>query len=294
MISDKPMEDYIKAGAIARQALKNGAKKIKIGASLLKIAEEIEAEIKSKADLAFPVNISLNEQAAHYTPGINDPAVFGKDIVKLDVGAHVNGCVGDTAITIDLTDENGKLVEASEQALNDVIAAIKPGVNTKELGAIAEKTIKSYGFAPISNLSGHVLGVNKLHTGLSIPSVASSTGFELKEGMAIAIEPFATMGKGRVHEERRIEIFSVNSDEPTRNPDGRKIVAYANKHFPHFPFAERHLLPVCSELKLKIALREIVSKEIFTPYPVLADTGLVSQAEKTILVTADGCEITTK
>lgn len=287
--------DYRKAGKVARAALEHGAKKIKEGVSLLALAEEIEMEIMENADgLAFPVNISLNNQAAHYTPGINDEAVFGKDVVKLDVGAHVNGYIGDTALTVDLTGENGKLVEASEAALEAVIAAIKPGVNTADLGAIVEETIHSYGFEPIANLSGHVLGQNLLHTGMSIPNIEVSAGYELEEGMAIAIEPFASAGRGHITEERRVEIFSVNSDEPTRNPDGRKIVAYANKHFEHFPFAERHLVEVCSGLKLKIALREIVSKKIFESYPILSDTGLVSQAEKTVLVTKDGCEVTTK
>ncbi len=286
--------DYKKAGKIAWAALVNGSKKVKVGASLLEVAESIEKEIKEKSDgLAFPVNISVNEQAAHFTPGINDEITFGEDVVKLDVGAHVNGFIGDTALTIDLTNENGKLVEASEKALEEVIAMIKPGVNTKDIGAVVEKTIEGYGFKPIANLSGHVLEQYMLHTGLSIPNIATSAGFVLEDGMALAIEPFASMGKGRIHEDRRVEIFSVNSDEPTRNSDGRKIVEYANEHFSEFPFAERHLLPVCSGLKLKIALREIVSKEIFTSYPILSDTGLVSQAEKTVLVTADGCEVTT-
>jgi len=288
-------ENYRKAGKIARSALERGAKKIKVGGSLLELAEWVEKEILSEADgLGFPANISRNEQAAHYSPGIGDTAVFGEDVVKFDVGSHVNGYVGDTALTVDLTGENGKLVEASEQALENVLAAIKPGVDSSELGGVIEDTIKSYGFEPVANLGGHVLGENVLHSGLTIPNVHTPGGWVLEEGMAMAIEPFASAGRGRVTEERRVEIFSVNSDEPTRNPDGRRIVAYANEHFPHFPFAERHLLPVCSGLKLKIALREIVSKEIFQTYPILADNGLVSQAERTVIVTSDGCEITTK
>ncbi len=288
-------EDYHKAGKIAWEALQKGAKKVKPGASLLKAAESIEKEIMEKADgLAFPVNISLNNQAAHYTPGVNDDTVFGKDVVKLDVGAHVNGYVGDTAITIDLTGENSKLVEASEKALEELIAAIRPGVESPALGKIVGDTIEGYGFRPIANLGGHVLAQNLLHSGLSVPNIETGSGFALEEGMAIAIEPFASMGRGRVTEERRVEIFSLNKEGPVRNADARKVVAYASEHFPHFPFAERHLAGVCTGLKLKIALREIISREIFTAYPILIDTGLVSQAEKTVIVTADGCEVTTK
>jgi len=288
-------DDYRKAGRIAWQCLENGARLIKPGASLLGVAEAIEKDILSKADgLAFPVNMSLNNQAAHYTPGIEDSAVFGNEVVKLDVGAHVKGCIGDTAITIDLSGEHGKLVEASEKALDEAIAMIKPGVNSREIGAVIEATINKAGFRPIANLSGHVMEPYQLHTGLGIPNVAATAGFPLEEGMVIAIEPFASAGRGHVAEDRRVEIFSVNSDEQTRNPDGRKIVAYANKLYKNFPFAERWLTPACHGLSLKIALREIVSKEIFQPYPILIDSGLVSQAEKTIIVTADGCEVTTR
>ncbi|MFC2174440.1 type II methionyl aminopeptidase [archaeon] len=287
-------EDYRKAGKVAREALEKGAKKVKVGASLLKLAEEIEKDILDKADgLAFPVNISLNNQAAHYTPGVNDEAVFGKDVVKLDVGAHANGYIGDTALTVDLTGENGKLVEASEKALEEVIAAIKPGANTGDLGKLVQETIEGYGFKPIMNLGGHVLGQWMLHSGLTVPNVAS-TGFDLEEGMAIAIEPFASAGRGRVTEDRRVEIFALNSPGAVRNADARKVIAFAAENYEHFPFAERHLAGACSGLKLKIALREIVSKEIFTSYPILSDNGLVSQAEKTVIVTADGCEVTTK
>ncbi len=288
-------ENYKKAGKIARSALERGAKKIKVGGSLLELAEWVEKEILSKADgLGFPANISRNKQAAHYSPGIGDDATFGEDVVKFDVGSHVNGYVGDTAMTVDLTGEHGKLVEATEQALENVLAAVKPGVNTSELGGIIEDTIRSYGFEPVENLGGHVLGKNVLHSGLSIPNVRTAGGWTLREGMAMAIEPFASAGRGRVTEESRVEILSVNSNEPTRNPDGRRVVAYANEHFPHFPFAKRHLLPAASGLKLKIALREIISKGIFTAYPVLVDDGLISQAERTIIVTKDGCDITTK
>ena len=78
-----------------------------------------------------------------------------------------------------------------------------------------------------------------------------------------------------------------------RNPNARRVMEYVAEEYASFPFAERHLEKACKGLKLKIALREIVSKEAFTTYPILSDTGLVSQAERTVLVTADGCEVTT-
>ena len=61
-------EEYKEAGRIARQALEMGAKKIKEGVSYKEIAEAIENFISREAKIEFPVNISVNEIAAHYTP----------------------------------------------------------------------------------------------------------------------------------------------------------------------------------------------------------------------------------
>ncbi|MCD6522147.1 MAG: type II methionyl aminopeptidase [Candidatus Diapherotrites archaeon] len=290
----KNIEKYKKAGNITAEALKHGAKKIKVGAKLLDVAEAVEKYIyDAGAKPAFPCNISINEQAAHFTPGIDDEITFGEDVVKLDCGAHVDGFIGDAAITVDLTGEHGKLLEASERALEEAIAMVKPGVKSNEVGAKIEETIRQYGFKPIRNLTGHVLDEYVLHVGLTIPNIKTPSGFEIKEGMAIAIEPFATMGDGIVKEQRRVEIFSIVELKPVRNQDARKILKFAMEEYKALPFAERWLTKVSSGFKLKVALRELVQRGIFETYPVLVDRGLVSQKEYTIIVTEDGCEVTT-
>jgi methionyl aminopeptidase len=289
------MDDYKAAGKLTAEALAKGAKLIKPGSLLLDVAEAVEKHINSKAKCAFPCNISIGNQAAHYTPSIGDKKVFGdNDVVKLDCGAQVNGYIGDSALTVDLSGENTALVEASREALDAALSIVKPGVTSSELGAAIEKVIEAKGFKPIRNLTGHVLRQGFLHTGLTIPNVSVSSGWELKEGMAIAIEPFATKGRGSVSEERTVEIFSLDKMRPVRNADARKLVAFVEEEYGLLPFAERWLAPIASGLKLKAALRELMQKEVFHSYPVLSDTGLVSQAEHTIVVTADGCEVTTK
>ena len=66
---------------------------------------------------AFPVNISINEIAAHYTPEEGDASTLGEeDVVKVDFGIEVNGAISDTAYTIDLGGKHGELVAAAEPA----------------------------------------------------------------------------------------------------------------------------------------------------------------------------------
>lgn len=293
---EKKDEDYyMEAGRISYAALQAGAKKIKKGAKLLDITEAVEKKIKDLGgELAFPVNISQNERAAHYSCPDKDESVFGSDVVKLDVGAQIEGFIGDNAMTIDLTGKHAKLVKASEDALKNAVKAVAPGVKNTELGAIIQETIESAGFKPVENLGGHVLAKNVLHTGYTIPNMNHGTEFVIEEGMAIAIEPFASMGRGRVTEEREVQIFSIGKPRPVRNSDARKVLAYVAENHPFLPFSERKLAKVCSGFRLKAALRELVSKEVLESYPVLRDTDMVSQAEWTVLVTGKGCEITTK
>jgi len=295
---EEVLKDYEKAGKIANEALEKAVKLVKPGAVILNIAEETEEFIrKSGAEPAFPANFSVNNYAAHFTPAFDDKTVFGeKDVVKVDVGAHVNGFIGDNARTVDLSCENAKLVEASEKALEEALSCIKVGKMSNEIGKIIGGKIESYGFKPVENLCGHVLDSYEMHTGLSLPNTTALRGFELEENMFIAVEPFASTGEGFVKEDVKTEIFSLEASVPTRNLMAREIIDFAAGKYMTLPFAERWLAKEFPSFQLKIALRELVRSGSFRAYPMLKDISgsLVSQAEKTIVVEKDGCKVLTK
>ena len=288
------LQDYIEAGTIAKEVAEKSKSLIRTGASLLETAEKIEEWIKERAEIAFPVNISVNENASHYTPSIDEKTVFNeKDVVNVDIGVHVNGFVGDIAYTIDLSGEHGKLVEASEKALENAISLVKAGRLTKDIGKAVEETITGYGFKPIRNLSGHGLKAYEVHAEPSIPNVDVDYDEELEEGQIIAIEPFASTGDGYVKEDRRTEIFSFDKEVLTRNMDARNMLVFINKEYKTLPFAERWLAKNYSQFKLKVALKELLTRGALMQYPILKDRpgSLVSQAEVTLLVEKEGCKI---
>lgn len=290
------LKEFVRAGKIARQAVDRSRKWVKPGASLLDFAERVEALISEKARCAFPVNISANERAAHYTPSFDDKAVFGEDdVVKIDIGSHVDGFIGDVAYTVDLSGENGKLLEASESALEKTVSAVKAGVTTDRLGEIIEATIKSFGFKPVANLGGHVLEEYDLHAGFSILNVKTPHGYRLEEGMVVAIEPFATTGSGLVNEDKQTEIFSLEKSLPMRGADARSVLARIESDYRTLPFAERWLAKHTEPFKLRLALKELLTRGSLRPYPILKDTAgsLVSQAEVTVLVEKDSCKVLT-
>ncbi|MFA4819867.1 MAG: type II methionyl aminopeptidase [Candidatus Aenigmatarchaeota archaeon] len=296
------LDKYIQAGKIAAEVREKSAEIAKVGMPLLELAEKIESMIKeSGAEPAFPVNLSLNEFAAHYTPQSNDETkIKSGDVLKIDVGTHIDGYIADTAITVDFGN-NSKLLQASRDALNAAVDLVKPGVTIEKISAAIEETIKSFDFRPIENLTGHGLDQYMEHTEPTIPNISLRNDYKLKEDQVIAIEPFATNGAGHVKDTSEVMIFSFSQDKPVRSIDAKKLAVYAGR-FNGLPFAERWLLTreaaaagvPNSLFKIRIALRELVQRGVLYSYPVLRDAkgGLVSQAEHTIVVLEDPIVIT--
>ena len=291
-MKDEILEKYREAGLIAAKILRDGAKEIHIGTPYLDIVESIESRvIEEGAALAFPLNLSLNEDAAHDTASPGDIRIFARgDVAKLDLGVQVDGYIADTATTVDLG-VNSLLVEASRQALEAAIRIIRPGVTAGDLGMAVQTAIESRGYRPISNLTGHGLDQYILHRSPIIPNVGINGGVTLEEGMVFAIEPFATTGSGHVTEKMRKEIYSQISSKPVRIPAGRAILEkIRDRH--GLPFARRWL----NGKRMDLALPALIRSQVLHVYPVLSDIpgSLVSPAEHTIIVTADGCIVTTR
>lgn len=294
-------EKYKLAGNIAADARDHGVSLLKPGVRLLDVATDIETRIKHNgAGLAFPVNIALNTLAAHYSPRHDDPLVFKKgDVVKLDVGAHIDGYIADTAITIEIgTHSYEKMRTASSEALEKAIEVLKAGVPLSELGAAVQETITTYGYKPIDNLMGHGLDRYQLHSGLSVPNVKSlGTKMKPKEGDVLAIEPFATDGVGHVISGGGSNIYLCNQSLKAKLIRDSKIKLMYEKmtvQFTTLPFAERwynELFPNSGDLVLK----KLSFLGIIKHYQQLfeAKGGIVTQKEHTVIVKENGCEVIT-
>jgi methionyl aminopeptidase len=286
------LDKYRTAGRILAEVMEVAKEKIKREVLLSEVAEFVEHSIKEKGgEPAFPCNISRNEEAAHATPLIDDKAVFGKDIVKLDIGVHVDGYIGDCAVTVDLTGDHAELVKASEAAVDEAITIIRAGVSTVEIGEVIENTIRAYGYKPVVNLTGHALERYNSHASPAIPNVKHRSGVTLEENDVIAIEPFATDGIGKVVESGNAEIYSLIKAKPVRLREAKKLLE-AIQGYHGLPFAKRWL----PRERLDLALRTLKSTGALREYPVLREegNGLVSQAEHTVIIKKDGCEVTTK
>lgn len=290
---------YLQAGTIAAAARDLGAAMIKPGVHLLEVASKVEDHILSEgAGIAFPVNLSINDLAAHYTPVIDDDLTFSKgDLVKIDVGAHVNGYIADTARSIEVGTNNYQdLIDASRDALMGAIDLLKNGVSLSSIGKHVEANITAKGFKPIENLTGHSLDQYNLHSGLSVPNVSSMSSGTVHTDDVIAIEPFATTGIGIVTSGKGSNIYRLTGSlrsRLVRDQRARALLTKLNQRFKTLPFAQRW----CKEYSNNIdaSLKRLSMLGALKHYPQLLEKnkGMVSQTEHTVIIMDDGCEVIT-
>lgn len=291
-LDDETVEKYRRAGEALRTVLDETAGMVEPGVTQLEVAERAESRIEELADgCAFPANISVDEEASHATPGRDDETEFGEEMVCLDLGVHVDGYIADAAVTVDLSGRD-ELVEAAEEALAAAIDAIGPGVETGEVGAEIEEVIRGYGYTPVLNLSGHGVERYDAHTGPNIPNRGTERGVELEVGDVVAVEPFATDGRGKVSEGATEEIYSLERERSVRDRRARQVLEQVTERYRTLPFAARWI----DSSRAEMSIRRLKQSGVLHGYPVLkeADDTYVSQAEHTVIVTEEGCEVTTR
>ena len=287
------------SGKILRETREEIKNFVREDMPIIDVCEKAEKTIMDKGGKpAFPCNVSVNEIAAHYTSPPNDNRrIPRKSIVKVDIGVHVDGYLTDTAVTICFNPEYKSLVDTAEQALKTAINSIHPEMSTSKLGAIIEKTIKSHGFKPISNLTGHQVGRYLVHAGTSLPNVAQLSFSKIKLGEVYAIEPFVTLpdAVGRVEDGEEATIFRFLKSKSLKNPYAKQLLKHIEENFRTLPFAERWLQGIVPKGHYREAFRELLSSKALMGYPIFVEVSRkpVAQAEHTVLIVEDGCVILT-
>ncbi len=296
-LDDKVIGDYRAAGKIAKEALGIAKESSKEGTRAIDIADKVEGHILSRgAKCAFPINICINHIAAHYTPKENDPLVFARgDVIKFDVGVHVNGYIADTASTIEISTSNWtSLIKASENALACALEMLVPDIGVSSIGAAVETAICDSGFKPVSNLTGHTLEKNLLHAGVSVPNVATKESSTLRAGTAVAIEPFATDGSGYVDNDKAGNIYRIIGARRLSDELANKFLESASKDLDHLPFASRWCSRYSSNYESLI--RKHWRHRNISSYAILSEKPgtKVSQAEHSVLILDDSLIVYTR
>ncbi|MFH0711659.1 MAG: type II methionyl aminopeptidase [archaeon] len=304
------IESYVKAGGIAKEVKEFARGMIKPGVKLIDIADAVDAKIvELGGEAAFPVNLSLNEIAAHYTPTPGDEKV-AEGILKVDIGVAVDGFIADTAFSVDLTKNNEftEMISLNEKILYEISKIIKSGMMVKDVGDAAQDVLEKWNasrenrelgienrgtkkFSIIKSLSGHELGKNSIHAGLTFSNYRNDSR-RVVDDMTFAIEPFVTTGVGDIYEGPVGGIYVLQSDENVRDRDAREVLKFVREKYQGRPFCLRFLVKNFENLsiaKLKFILGMMVRQGILHEYPMLIEKSRapVSQFENTFVV-SDG------
>lgn len=301
-MDEEVISKYLKAGDIAWRVKQFLYSYVKPGMKLLELANTTENMIRELGgEPAFPINISINSIAAHKTPLLDevDSAITEDDVVKIDIGVHVDGYIADTAITLCYNDKLNNLVEASKEALEKSLKVINEGVRFSAVGKVIEETAKKYGFKPIRNLGGHSLDRYVIHAGDVIPNYGDVMQLgKFRRGMAYAIEPFISTGNGYVVEGSEVSIYALSKTKlKGLTTQEAHVVNYILSRFKTLPFCERWFSELGFSLNnLRILLNSLKLKNMLREYPVLIESlpkAYISQFEETVLITSKEVIITT-
>ncbi|MBR9704951.1 type II methionyl aminopeptidase [Candidatus Pacearchaeota archaeon] len=294
--SNQEIDSYIKAGEIAKKIRVFAGNLIKKDMLLSEIAKKIHDKIEELGgEQAFPVNLSIDDIAAHYHPTQEDKTLAA-GLLKIDIGVHINGYIADTAFSLDLTDDkkHTKLIEAAESALNEALKLQDNDPTLNDIGKTIQEEIQNKGFSPIVNLCGHSLAQHNIHAGITIPNHANNNENTLPEG-SYAIEPFATTGEGKIYEGPPSNIYVIDNYKKPRSPTARKIIDYVYEKYKTLPFSLREIQEKFGPMS-RLGMKELVQNNIIHSYPQLIEKehGIVAQAEHTFIKTKDNIIITTK
>ncbi len=292
-------EEYVRAGGIASAAREAVRGMDLAGRTALEVCEGVEADIRRRgAECAFPVNVSINEVAAHYTAEPGDTLVIGEsDTVKVDLGAHIGGYIADTAVTVNMDPDHEHIVRAAEEALEEAMSVVRAGAKTRDIGRAIHDVIKRHSCKPIANLTGHSLGQYTIHAGKSIPNTWALRSSSLGAGEAYACEPFVTTssGLGYVQDGETRNIFALVSKKRTKDGAANEMLDHIWERFNMLPFARRWL-DRWEPGEAARLLDTLVKSRAVHAYAVLVEAAgqRVAQAEHTFIAEDGGATVTTR
>lgn len=233
MITIKSAQDIERmkaAGKVVEDTLKLLERSVRVGittAELDRIADEF---IRSQG--AYPtflhyngypksVCISVNEEVVHGIPGKRK--LRDGDIVSCDVGATLNGFVGDAARTFligNVPEETQELVRVTRECFFEGLKFCRVGYRVSDISKAIQKHAESHGYGVVRELVGHGVG-RVLHEDPEVPNFYSPRARQrLEAGMTIAIEPMINLGTAKV--------WQLDDGWTVTTQDGKPSAHYEN------------------------------------------------------------------
>ena len=307
------LSDYRKAAIIHRLVRSNILRKIHDGVSFLEIIKEADDSVSKfikdgDGGFAFPLGISVNEIMAHDTAMLNDERKLKKnDIVKIDLGIHINGCIIDSAFTTivdgdpDVNSYYDPLIQATKDATYTGICLSGVDAELYDISEAIQEVIESYELEDgtpiraVRGLGGHDILPYRVHGKKLILCVPhkSQENIRMNEGEFYAVETYASTGNGNC-KMKSIEMcnhFMINenvkmSKQMKKNP----VVECEETKNNSLPFTQRQIANI---KQIQKHMNEGVRNRSIVAYPPLIDKkgSMTSQFEHTIHIKKESVEI---
>ncbi|KAI8465333.1 MAG: peptidase M24, structural domain-containing protein [Monoraphidium minutum] len=301
-------------------ACKDGAKVVdvcRIGDDL--IQKEVQNIFKGKKfekGIAFPTCVAANSVVGHFSPLSDDAtAIKDGDLVKIDLGCHIDGWIATQATTIQvgaggvaapITGRAADVVAAARTAFDVAIRMIKPGKKATEVSEKLAQAVAPFGCQLVEGVLSHdlkqfVIDGNKTILNRAAPDQKTEDcEFEPNEVYAIDIVVSSGEGKPKVLDEKETTVYkrALDVEYKLKMKASRVVLGAVSKKFPMLPFSLRALTEGegedVAELKkqLRLGLVECLTHGLLTPYPVLHEKGgeLVAQIKGTVLLMPNGSD----
>jgi methionyl aminopeptidase len=293
---------------------------IKPGVSLKDIALITENKIKEYINfdsenpllkgIAFPVGLSLNNCAAHYTPNNDDLDIFLKDddILKIDYGVHFNGTIIDSAFTVHFNEKYNEFIQISKDVTDFAVKQCGPDVILGEIGKEIEEYVHScqleidnkiVELKTMRDLSGHLISKYTIHAGKAVPNTSIYYPVRMIENEFYAVEPFITTGNGISIEKNNNSHYMIKNKKSIKS--NNLLYDIIHKNFYTLPFCKKWLIELYLEEQNRLnnihdinifnnSLNNLVKENILQEYPPLYDIegSIISQFEHTIFIRDKG------
>lgn len=313
-MENKNLLDAIKCAVVHKNVGSYTRENIKINMSLKEIAVLIENKIKNEIEfdinnplsqgIAFPVGLSLNNCAAHYTPNYNEETILLKDsdIIKIDYGIHKNGIIIDSAFTLSFNPKYDDFINISKNLTKYAVSLCGVDVILGDIGKDIEEYVKSkeitidnktYQLKTMSDLSGHLIAPYEIHAGKAVPNISIFYPLRMKEYEYYAIEPFLTTGDGYSILKTPNSHYMLSKNYHTinnLNQNECKVYDMIKKNYHTLPFCQRWLYELEKSLNYDNILEKLEKKNLVNVYPPIYDIkdSIISQFEHTIFIREKG------
>uniref|UniRef100_A0A2M3YZC2 Putative metallopeptidase n=1 Tax=Anopheles braziliensis TaxID=58242 RepID=A0A2M3YZC2_9DIPT len=316
------VEKYQKAGEIVNRTLLATIKACVVGASAKAICQKGDNMLQQEADkqykndeemkkgVAFPTCLSVNNCICHFSPSRNDPDYVLKenDVVKIDLGAHIDGFIAVAAhtIVIGATPElkcKGRaadVVLAAYHAGQAALRLLKDGTDNYAVTEAVQKIASDFDCKPIEGMLSHQLKQFRIDgekTIIQNPTIAQKKEHEkckFEKYEVYAMDVLISTGQGLGKElDTKVSIYKKTEENYLlKLKSSRAFYAEVKKKYGPMPFNLRNFE---EEAKAKMGVTECVAHKLVEPFQVLFEkhNEFVAQFKYTVLILPNGLQIVT-